>query len=57
LQLNIYYLTIGDTVFVNPKNVGNNEFLGMKKCEILGKTYLLDTAMIQFDLRIYYDEG
>jgi len=52
-----YYLTIGDTVFVNPKNVGNNEFLGMKKCEILGKTYLLDTAMIQFDLRIYYDEG
>ena len=57
VPMKYYYLTIGDTVFVNPKNVGNNEFLGMKKCEILGKTYLLDTAMIQFDLRIYYDEG
>lgn len=56
VPMKYYNLTIGDMVKVNPTNVGNNQYIGLKKCEILGKTYLLDSAMIRLDLRIWYDE-
>lgn len=56
VPMKYYTLSIGNTTYVEVKRDNNITFIGTPKCEILGKTYRLSERLIQFDMRIWYDE-
>lgn len=57
VTMKYYSLEIGDTVFIELYREGGVPYLSTVKCEIIGKTYNLETFNITFDMRICYDEA
>ena len=57
VPMKYYAVDIGDTIFVELNREGGGEYLGTPKCEVLGKTYMLDFPMIKLKLRQWYDEA
>lgn len=57
VPMKYYTLDIGDTTFVELYRSGATEYLGTIKCEVIGKTYLLESAFIRFRMRQWYDEA
>ncbi len=53
VPLSYYLAGIADMLFVEFKRKGGQDIFGVKKCEIVGKSYDLRTGLITFNLRKY----
>jgi len=52
VPLKYYAVELGDSVNIDIKRECNTNMLGEKKCEVIGKRYVLDNLAISFKLRI-----